>query len=124
MKSFFSISLLCAALLFFASCSREDYRAALVGTWEWTGDACGTDGNCRKEIITDEENREVFTGDGWYLSKRMRTGYVVKGAKIRLSSEKNSFNTVYGEILSIKNGSMMLKKDTGTRRYRRVDGAR
>ena len=124
MKSLFSISMLCAALLFFTSCSREDYRAALVGTWEWTGDACGADGDCKKEIITDEENREVFTGDGWYISKRMRTGYVVKGAEIRLSSEKNSFTTVFGEILSIKNGIMVLKKDSGIRRYRRVGAAR
>lgn len=123
MKSFFSISLLCTAALIFAPCSRGDYRAALVGTWEWTGDVCGADGNCKKEIITDEENREVFTDDGWYLSKRMRTGYDVKGAEIRLSSEKNSYNTIYGEILSIKNGVMILKKDSGTRRYGRV-GAR
>jgi hypothetical protein len=119
MRAIFSM-LFCAAALFLVTCSREDYRAALVGTWEWTGDACVTDGNCKKEIITDEGNREVFTRDGWYLSKRARTGYTLKGADIRLSSGNNEFNTVYGTILSIKNGVMILNKGKAIRRYGRV----
>ncbi len=124
MKQFTIVFLICAALLLLTACSREDYRTSLIGTWEWTGDSCGADGSCKKEIITDEENREVFTGDGLYISKRAKIGYIVKGAEIRLESDTDKFNSVYAEIVSIKNGIMLLKKNAGTRRYNRIDGAR
>jgi len=118
------ISIICTAALFLSACSREDYRSSLVGTWEWTGDSCGADGNCTEEIITDEENRETFTADGLYISKRAKIGYIVEGPEIRLASDVDSFNTVYGEILSIKNGVMLLRKDSGTRRYSRLGAAK
>jgi len=118
------ISIICTAALFLSACSREDYRSSLVGTWEWTGDSCDTGGNCKKEIITDDGNRETFTAGGLYLSRHARIGYVVAGSEIRLATDTDKFNTVYGEILSIKNGIMVLKKDSGTRRYSRVGGTK
>ncbi|HNW27074.1 MAG TPA: hypothetical protein PKN50_01250 [Spirochaetota bacterium] len=116
--------IMCAAFMVLSACTREDYRSSLVGTWEWTGDSCDTGGNCKKEIITDDGNRETFTADGLYLSRHARIGYVVAGSEIRLATDTDKFNTVYGEILSIKNGIMVLKKDSGTRRYSRVGGTK
>ncbi len=123
-KSFTITTFLCAALLLFPVCSRQDYRPELIGSWEWTGDACGKDGICRKEIITDEESREVFTADGLYLSKRTRTGYIVDGAEIRLATDKESLDTVYGEIVSIRRNVMLIKKGGGIRRYSRIGNAK
>ncbi|HOT43563.1 MAG TPA: hypothetical protein PLM53_03795 [Spirochaetota bacterium] len=116
--------LICASSVLFGACSREDYRSSLVGTWELTGDSCDTGGNCRKEIITDEESGETFTAEGLYISKRSKIGYSVAGSEIRLASDSDAFNTVYGEILSIKNGVMLLRKDSVIRRYGRIGGAK
>ncbi|MBP7738649.1 MAG: hypothetical protein KA369_21925 [Spirochaetes bacterium] len=118
------IALSCVALMLVLSCSRQDHRTALIGEWEWTGDSCRSDGNCKKEIITDEENREVFTREGLYISKRAKIGYVVEGAEIRLASDKKSFKTVYGEIVSIDKKIMLLKTGDTIRRYARVGPAK
>jgi hypothetical protein len=48
---FFCIALVATVHL---SCGRTDYAAALVGTWQLTGDECDTGGSCKKEIMTDE----------------------------------------------------------------------
>ncbi len=124
MKQFAIAGLICAVLTLLSACSREDYRHSLVGTWEWTGDLCGADGNCKKEIITDEENKEVFTRDGLYISKRARIGYIVEGAEIRLASDRDKYDTIFGRIISIKKGFMVLEKDTTVRRYTRIESAR
>jgi hypothetical protein len=124
MKQLASAGLICAVLTLLTACSREDYRHSLVGTWEWTGDVCGADGKCKKEIITDEENREIFTEDGLYISKRAKIGYIVKGAEIRLASDRNTYDTIFGTIISIKKDLMVLKKEAAMRRYTRIDGNR
>jgi hypothetical protein len=124
MKHFASAGLICAVLALFTVCSREDYRHSLVGTWEWTGDVCGADGSCKKEIITDEGNREIFTEDGLYISKRAKIGYVVKGGEIRLASDRDTYDTIFGTIISINKNIMVLKKEAAIRRYTRIDGAR
>ncbi len=105
------------------SCSRQDYRNELIGEWDWTGDSCTRDGNCTKEIITDEENREIFTRD-LYISKRAKIGYIVEGAEIRLASDRESYNTVLGEIVSIGKEIMLMKKGNSILRYDRVNPAR
>ena len=124
MKLITPVLIVCAAIIMFPFCSRKDFRPALIGTWEWTGDACDARGHCKKEIITDEDNREAFTDTGLYISKMSRTAYVVEGAEIRLASDKHSFKTVYGDIISIQNGIMLLKKSGAIRRYSRIAGTR
>jgi len=124
MKSCTIIALAGATLMLALSCSRQDYRNELIGEWEWTGDSCTRDGNCKKEIITDEENREVFTREGLYISKRAKIAYILEGAEIRLASDRESYKTVHGEIVSIGKGIMLLKKGDSILRYNRVNPAK
>lgn len=120
MKPITPLLIVCAAIIMFPQCSRKDFRPALIGTWEWTGDACDARGHCRKEIITDEDTRETFTDTGLYISKMSKTAYAVMGAEIRLASDKHSFKTEYGEIVSIQNGIMLVKKSGVIRRYSKI----
>jgi hypothetical protein len=101
-------------------CAKSNFEAALVGTWEWSGHACDNEGRCKKEIITDEGSRETFNANGLYLSKHARNNYIVKNKTIYFASDKDEFNTVYAEIISINKGVMLLRFDNDIRRYNRI----
>jgi hypothetical protein len=105
------------ALLF---CGRTDYAAALVGTWQWTGDACDDGGSCKKEIITNEESGETFTREGLHLTTRSRNGYSLDGATIRFASTRNSCGPAEAEIISLTGTTLLLECGSHIRRYARV----
>ena len=102
-----------------ASCSREDRSTSLIGTWEWTGDACDEQGNCRKEILTDEEAAETFTRDGLYRSTRVSGRYRLKGDTILIERGSHDDPQALGEIVSIKGDCMILRKGGSLKRYNR-----
>jgi hypothetical protein len=122
MKSFKFILLFGAVIILFPYCTKSNYGAALIGTWEWTGFACNEEGSCKKEIITDEDSRETFTGNGLYLSKRARINYILKNRTIYFASDKHEYKTLYAEIVSIKNGVMLLRFNKDIRRYYKING--
>jgi hypothetical protein len=122
MRTINLISLICAVITIFSHCAKSNYEAALIGTWEWTGYACDKNGTCKKDIITDENSRETFTVHGLYTSKRARNNYIVKNGTIYFASDKHAFNTLYAEIISIKNGVMLLRFGKDIRRYNRIGG--
>lgn len=111
------IAMSATALLF---CGRTDYTASLVGTWQWTGDACDDDGSCKKEILTDEESGESFTRDGFHLTTRSRNSYSLEGATIRFASTRNSCGTSEAEIISLTGDTLLLECGSHIRRYARV----
>jgi len=102
-----------------ASCSREDRSSSLIGTWEWTGDDCDEQGNCRKEILTDEEAAEAFTRDGLYRSRRASGRYRIKGDKILIERGGHEDPHALAEIVSIKGDCMILRKGGSLKRYNR-----
>ena len=122
MRSIKLVLLISTVILSFSFCAKFNYEAALIGTWEWTGYTCDNEGACKKEIITDEESRETFTAEGLYLSKRARNNFIVKNKTIYFASDIDAFNTMYAEIISIKNGVMLLRFDKDIRRYNRISG--
>lgn len=120
MKLCIVASLIAATAMVFFSCGRTDYSSALVGTWQLTGDACDSDAECGKEIITDEESGETFTRDGLYLTKRSRNGYALDGATIRFISTSSSCGTAEAEIISLADDTLLLECGSRIRRYGRV----
>jgi hypothetical protein len=116
------IALLCiagtATLLLF--CGRTDYATSLVGTWEWTGDACDRNGSCNKEIMTYGESGETFTRDGLHLTTRSRNGYSLDGKTIRFASKHSSCGTIDAEIISLTGDTLLLECGNNIRRYARV----
>lgn len=120
MKSFRLILILSGILVLFPYCTKSNYGAAIIGTWEWTGFACNEEGSCKKEVITDEDSRETFAGNGLYISKRIRNNYMLKNGTIYFASDKHEFKTLYAEIVSIKKDMMLLKFNNDIRRYNRI----
>lgn len=118
----FKITLLSIILIITAGCSKPNYERSIIGTWELTGDRCDTVGQCGKEIITAGSGAETFTADGMYLSDRIRTNYALKGAAIYFASENNNFTTRHADIISIRNGIMLLRFNDGIRRYELSQG--
>lgn len=114
--------LFCIALVAMANlyCSRTDYAAALVGTWQLTGDTCDTGGSCQKEIMTDEGSGDTFTGDGFYVTRRSRNGYALQGRTISFASAQNLCGTREAEITSLTGDELLLKCGSTIRRYVRI----
>ncbi len=115
MKKLQCIVLIIATALL-TTCSNSKFKTPLIGTWEWTGDKCNREGDCKSEIITDEQNRETFSKDGQYTSKYSKINYSLKGNSIYLGPDGEP----YAEILAIKNGMMLLKFSDQIRRYNRI----
>jgi hypothetical protein len=115
-----SISIVLMSALIVPLCSNSTFKTALVGTWAWTGDKCDGEGNCIKEIITDEQSGESFSSEGLYVSKNSRINYTLKGNKIYFASDNYSYDQFYAEIVSIKNGMMLLKFNDGIKRYIKI----
>ncbi|MBN2158926.1 MAG: hypothetical protein JW807_05985 [Spirochaetes bacterium] len=105
-----------------SACSKPDYRTLIIGTWEWTGDACDEEGNCRKEIMTDDGSLETFTKEGLYRSKRTRADYTISGKAIYLGAGENDRDRLLARISSIRGDVMLLEFDSSIRRYRRRGG--
>jgi hypothetical protein len=116
------IMLSCIALVTIAhlSCSRTDYAASLVGTWQLTGDTCDTGGSCQKEIMTDEGSGDTFTGDGFYVTRRSRNGYSLQGGTISFASTQNLCGTREAEIASLTGDELLLKCGSTIRRFARL----
>lgn len=112
-----AIALISIIIVAAGGCSRTSYEQSLIGAWAWTGNHCAEDGSCKKEIITDDGAREVFTADGMYLSERIRTGYRLKGPSIYLEPGESGSPIRHADIISIKDGVMLLRMANGIRRY-------
>ncbi|MBN1495548.1 MAG: hypothetical protein JXA07_02190 [Spirochaetes bacterium] len=119
-----AIALISIIIIAAGGCSRPNYEQSLIGAWAWTGDHCAEDGSCKKVIITDDDTREVFTADGMYLSERIRTGYRLKGPAIYLEPGESGPPIRHGDIISIKDGVMLLRMDNGIRRYEMAGDAK
>lgn len=112
------------SMILLFSCSKPDYRTSIIGTWEWTGDACDEEGNCRKEIMTDDGSLETFTKEGLYRSKRTRADYTISGKAIYLGAGENDRDRLHARISSIRGDMMLLEFDSSIRRYLRRGGGR
>ena len=117
MKQLQIVGFFMMTVLLIPFCSNSAFKTAIVGTWTWTGDKCDAEGNCQKEILTDEQSGETFSGEGLYASKNSKINYTLKGNKIYFSSDNYSYDRYYAEIVLIKDGIMLLKFNDGIKRY-------
>ncbi|MCP4136188.1 MAG: hypothetical protein GY754_34775 [bacterium] len=111
MTRFFIIALFLVPVLFSCSKSAVDYQKPLIGSWELVGDNCDETGNCKKEIMNDELNRNVFSDDGTYSSQKSSLRYSVLKNKITFSFGKPPKEMNTWEIISL-NEKEILYKDT------------